>query len=60
MLDAIKEKCTENGALAAEWRSTYDELKQDYSKEMLSLNAPIHMQGQEEALLQSQLLCKTG
>eukprot|EP00975_Prorocentrum_lima_P028859 6062926-Prorocentrum_lima.AAC.1 len=40
----------------AEWKGKHDDVKQDFGKELESLNATIYMQGQEEAFLQGQLL----
>eukprot|EP00975_Prorocentrum_lima_P055338 11606421-Prorocentrum_lima.AAC.1 len=51
MLDAIKQTCEEQGALARDWygqtidwRNRYQEIKQYYDKEMLNLNAHLQLQ----------------
>eukprot|EP00975_Prorocentrum_lima_P071385 12937350-Prorocentrum_lima.AAC.1 len=38
-----------------EWENRYDEINQDYDKELVSLNKHLQLQGQEEAVLQSRL-----
>eukprot|EP00975_Prorocentrum_lima_P070205 12930703-Prorocentrum_lima.AAC.1 len=63
MIDAIKKKSLEHGALAqdlfnqiVDWKTKHDELQKEYINDMMSLHEYIEMQGHDEALIQGQLI----